>query len=186
MCWYWQLSMYRCVDNINVVLVNVGDVRLIYVDQDMDKCRTDVNIRYSEQQIALRQQLVSQTYIKFIINLFRHQNRGSHRNWRAKYGPPLSLFNWIFVFQRVSNPIPLIAVRNKCTGFNDACWWRGFHLGSHTTWDRQRSFGRTCASIFRMTELRLLRGLLRRKSVTLKTEAAVLSESCQLVLQLLM
>ena len=71
--------MYRCVDNIKVVSVNVGDVRLIYVDQDMDKCRTDVNIRYNEQ-IALRQKLVSQTYIKFIINLFRHQNRGSHRN----------------------------------------------------------------------------------------------------------
>ena len=70
--------MYRCVDNIKVVLLNVGDVRLIYVDRCVDKCRTAVNIRCNEQ-IAPRQQLVSQTYINFIINLFRHQNLGSHR-----------------------------------------------------------------------------------------------------------
>jgi hypothetical protein len=30
--------MYRCVDNIKVVLVNVGDLRLIDVDLGMDKC----------------------------------------------------------------------------------------------------------------------------------------------------
>jgi len=52
------------MDNIKVVPVNVGDVRLIYVDQDMDKYRTDVNIRYNEQ-IALRQQLVSQKVLNF-------------------------------------------------------------------------------------------------------------------------
>jgi hypothetical protein len=57
--------VYRCVDNIKVVPVNVGDVRLIYVDQDMDKCRTDVNIRYNEQT-ALRQQLVSQNILNFL------------------------------------------------------------------------------------------------------------------------
>ena len=45
--------MSRCVDNIKVVIINVGDVRLIYVDQGMDKCRITVIIRCNEQ-IALR------------------------------------------------------------------------------------------------------------------------------------
>jgi hypothetical protein len=40
--------MCRCLDNIKVVLVNGGDVRLIYVDRGMDKCRTVVNIRFNE------------------------------------------------------------------------------------------------------------------------------------------
>jgi len=145
---------------------------LIYADRGMDKVRTAVNVRYNEQ-IALRQQLVSQIYTKFTINLFRFQKFGSHRKWRPKYGSPLSLFNWIFLFQRINDLIPLTAARNKCTGFSDVCWWRDCHLGSHTTWDRHRRFGRTYASIFRVTVLHLLRGLLRRKSVDLKKEAAL-------------
>ena len=99
--------------NIKVVLINFGDVRLIYADRGMDKAK---NIRCNEQ-IALKQQLVSQTYIKFIINFFRLQSLGSNRKWRAKYGSPLSLFNWVSVFQRISDCIPMIAVRNKCTGW---------------------------------------------------------------------
>ena len=61
--------------NIKVVLINFGDVRLIYADRGMDKAK---NIRCNEQ-IALKQQLVSQTYIKFIINFFRLQSLGSNR-----------------------------------------------------------------------------------------------------------
>jgi hypothetical protein len=34
--------MYRCVDDIKVVLIYVGGVRLIHVDQDMDKCLISV------------------------------------------------------------------------------------------------------------------------------------------------
>jgi len=41
------------VDDIKVVIIYVGGVRLIYVDRGVDKCRIAVNIRCNEQ-IALR------------------------------------------------------------------------------------------------------------------------------------
>ena len=43
------IDVYRCADNIKVVFINVGGLRLIYVDRGMDKCRIAVNIRCNVQ-----------------------------------------------------------------------------------------------------------------------------------------
>jgi len=48
-----------------MVLINVGDVRLIDVDRGMDKCRIAMNVRYNEQ-IALRQQVITQQVLNFL------------------------------------------------------------------------------------------------------------------------
>jgi len=57
--------MYRSLDNIKVVLINVGDVRLIYVDRGVDKCRTAVNI-WCNEQIAPRQQVISKKVLNYL------------------------------------------------------------------------------------------------------------------------
>jgi hypothetical protein len=57
--------MYKSLDNIKVVLINVGDVRLIDVDRGVDKCRIAMNIRCNEQ-IAPRQQVISKKVLNFL------------------------------------------------------------------------------------------------------------------------
>ena len=65
--------MCRCVDNIKVTIINIGDVRLTDVNQCMDKCRIAMDVGYNEET-ALRQQVILQKLLNFLHYLLTRVN----------------------------------------------------------------------------------------------------------------